>query len=78
MYSMAFRASPFFFVFCVTLYLRESFSFVSATNLTRIELNYSEDEGVLFSALEVPDNGVGFCLRSRLLHCRGQKCSHLT
>ena len=28
--------------------------------------------------MKVPDNGVGFCLRSRLPHCRGQWCSHLT
>ena len=32
----------------------------------------------LFSAVKVPDDGVWFCLRSRLPHCRGQWCSHLT
>ena len=42
---MAFGASLFFFVFHVTLYLRESSSFVFATNLTRIGLKCSEDEG---------------------------------
>ena len=43
--SMAFGASLFFFVFPAALYLREYSSFVVATNLTRIGLNYSEDEG---------------------------------
>ena len=43
--SMALGASLFFFVFYVTLYLRESSSFVFAKNLTRFGLNYLEDEG---------------------------------